>query len=177
MDALVLELEGKRPVIDNRAFLAPGAVVVGEVDLAADVSIWYGAVLRADSAPISVGAGSNIQDGSILHVDAGVPCSVGARVTVGHRVVLHGATIADNVLVGMGAVVMNYATVGEGSVIAAGALVTEGTVVPPGSLVLGVPARVLRPIRTEERAMIEHGVATYVRLAGAHRLARPVGSP
>jgi carbonic anhydrase/acetyltransferase-like protein (isoleucine patch superfamily) len=175
MGALVLELEGRRPVIDERAFLAPGAVVVGEVELAAGVSIWYSTVLRADLAPISVGADSNIQDGSVIHVDGGVPCSVGARVTVGHRVVLHGATIGDDVLVGMGAVVMNRATVGEGSLIGAGALVTEGMVVPPGSLVLGEPARVVRPVRPEERAMIEQGAATYVRLAELHRLARSIG--
>src|ERR671914_1987728 len=119
---------------------------MGDVTLGEDASIWYGAVLRGDMAPIVIGAQSNIQDGTIVHVDEGVPCTVGRRVGVGHRVILHGCTIEDDCLIGMGSIILNGARIGRGSVIAAGAVVPEGMQVPPGSLVMGVPGRIVRPV-------------------------------
>ncbi|WP_432826454.1 gamma carbonic anhydrase family protein [Dactylosporangium sp. CA-092794] len=174
-DGIVLGLTDMVPRIDASAFLALGAVVVGDVTIAALASVWYAAVVRGDSAPIEIGEESNVQDGSVLHADPGAPLTIGRRVTVGHRVVLHGATVEDGVLIGMGCVVMNGARIGTGSVIGAGAVVTQGTEIPPGSLVLGAPARVARPVNDGERAMIEHGAKHYVYLAEAHRQAVPLG--
>jgi len=114
--------------------------VLGDVTLGARVSVWYGAVLRGDTAPISVGEASNVQDGSIIHVDEGLPATIGARVGIGHRAVLHGCTVEDECLIGMGSILLNDVRIGTGSVVAAGAVVPEGLVVPPGSLVVGVPA-------------------------------------
>jgi carbonic anhydrase/acetyltransferase-like protein (isoleucine patch superfamily) len=131
------------------AFIAPSAVIVGDVTLGAGVSVWHQAVIRGDIAPIVIGDGTNIQDGAILHVARDRPCIVGRGVSVAHRVVLHGCTIEDDVLVGIGALILNGAVVGAGSVIAAGAVVTEGTTIPAGSLVMGVPGRVVGQVGTE----------------------------
>ncbi|GIJ46040.1 gamma carbonic anhydrase family protein [Virgisporangium aliadipatigenens] len=168
---LLLRLGDRRPKIDPAAFVAPGAVVVGDVTIGARAGIWYATVVRGDTAPITVGAETNIQDGSVLHADPGAPLVVGARVTVGHRVVLHGAVVADDVLIGMGSVVMNHARIGAGSVVGAGALIVEGTEVPPGSLVLGAPGRVVRSLTAEERAGITEAAGRYVRRAAEHRAA------
>lgn len=130
-------------MIDPSVFIATGAIVLGDVDLGKDVSVWYNAVIRGDTDKISIGAETNIQDLSMIHADPGMPCLVGKRVTVGHRVILHGCTIDDDCLVGMGAIVLNKVHVGRGSVIGAGALLLEGTEVPPGSVVVGVPGRVM----------------------------------
>ena len=119
---------------------------MGDVTLGEESSVWYGAVLRGDMAPIVIGAQSNIQDGTIVHVDAGVPCTVGRRVGVGHRVILHGCTVEDDCLIAMGSVLLNGVRIGTGSVVAAGAVVPEGMQVPPGSLVMGVPGRIVRPV-------------------------------
>ncbi len=126
--------------IHATAFIAPGAVVLGDVTLAARASVWYGAVLRGDMAAIVVGEATNLQDGTIVHVDEGKPARIGARVGVGHRAILHGCTVEDDCLIGMGSVLLNDVHVGTGSVVAAGAVVPEGTRVPPGSLIVGVPA-------------------------------------
>ena len=131
-------------------WVAPGAIVVGDVTLHEDVSIWYNAVLRGDTEAIIVGKGSNIQDGAICHVDPGDPLIVGEGVTVGHGAILHGATIGDNSIVGMGAIVLNRAQVGENCIIGAGALLTSGKVFPAGSLILGSPAKVIRPLTPQE---------------------------
>lgn len=170
---LVLGWAERVPRIDADAFIAPTAVVVGDVRIAAGASVWYATVVRGDSASVEIGEDTNIQDGSVLHVDRDTPLVVGRRVTVGHRVILHGAIVEDDVLIGMGSIVMNRARIGTGSLIGAGAVVTQGTVIPPGSLVLGSPARVLRPVGEAERAMIEHGASNYLRLAAEHRQTRP----
>jgi carbonic anhydrase/acetyltransferase-like protein (isoleucine patch superfamily) len=152
MQPLVLAYGDRLPDIDATAWVAPGATVIGSVRLAARASVWYGSVLRADTEDISIGTGSNIQDGCVVHADPGFPTTVGSGVSVGHRAVLHGCAIGDDVLIGMGAVVLNGARIGSGSLVAAGAVVLEGTEIPPGSLVAGVPARVRRELSEEERA-------------------------
>jgi carbonic anhydrase/acetyltransferase-like protein (isoleucine patch superfamily) len=155
--------------IDPSAFIAPGAQVLGAVSLGAHASVWYNCVLRADMEPITIGEGSNIQDLTMVHVDEGIPCVVGARVAVGHRAILHGCTIEDDALVGMGAILLNHVHVGMGSVIGAGAVLPEGMDVPAGSLVLGVPGKVVRPVDDELRARIRSTVAHYMALAERHR--------
>jgi carbonic anhydrase/acetyltransferase-like protein (isoleucine patch superfamily) len=157
------------PTIAASAFIAPGAVVLGDVTLGERASIWYAAVLRGDMAPISIGDDTNIQDGTIVHVDEGVPCQVGSRVGVGHRVILHGCTVEDDSLVGMGSVLLNNVRVGTGSVIAAGAVVPEGMQIPPGSLVMGVPGRIVRRVDAALAQRIEATWRHYVAQASAHR--------
>jgi carbonic anhydrase/acetyltransferase-like protein (isoleucine patch superfamily) len=160
------------PSIDPTAFIAPTAVVMGDVTLGPEASIWFHAVLRGDMAPISIGAQSNVQDGTIVHVDEGVPCRVGARVGVGHRVILHGCTVEDECLIGMGSVLLNGVRVGTGSVVAAGAVIPEGVTIPPGSLVMGVPGRVVRPVDATLRARIQGTWSHYVDAARQHRAGR-----
>ncbi|EST19732.1 gamma carbonic anhydrase family protein [Streptomyces niveus] len=166
--ALIAGVGGKEPVIDPTAFVAPTAVVLGEVTMAAGVSVWYHTVLRADGGPIVIGADTNIQDNCTVHVDLGSPVTVGARVSVGHNAVLHGCTVEDDVLVGMGAAVLNGAHIGSGSLVAAQALVPQGMRVPPGSLVAGVPAKVKRELTEEEREGIRLNAAVYLELAKRH---------
>ncbi len=156
-------------MIHPTAFIAPSAVVLGEVTLGRNASIWYQTVVRGDMAPIRIGDQTNIQDLTMVHVDAGVPCTIGDRVGVGHRAILHGCTVEDDCLVGMGSILLNGVRVGTGSVIGAGALLTEGMEVPPGSLVLGLPARVVRPVDDELRARIESTWQHYVEQAQRHR--------
>ncbi|MCA6092866.1 gamma carbonic anhydrase family protein [Streptomyces sp. SCA3-4] len=175
--ALIRGVCGKQPEIDPAAFAAPTSVVVGEVTLGAEASVWYHAVLRADCGPVTLGAGSNIQDNCTVHVDPGFPVSVGERVTVGHNAVLHGCTVEDDVLIGMGATVLNGARIGAGSLVAAQALVPQGMQVPPGSLVAGVPAKVRRELTEEEREHIRVNAAMYVELAKAHRQAAEDHAP
>ena len=158
-----------RPVVAETAFVAPGAVLIGRVTISAGASIWYGAVLRADLDSIFVGGRSNIQDGCVLHVDPGVPLSLGSDVTVGHNATLHGCVVEDQVLIGMGAIVLNGAHVGRQSIIAAGALLVEGQQVPEGVLVAGVPGKVRRELSEAERAAIGLSAAGYVDLAEVHR--------
>ncbi|MFE3115322.1 gamma carbonic anhydrase family protein [Streptomyces niveus] len=166
--ALIAGVGGKEPVIDPTAFVAPTAVVLGEVTMAAGASVWYHTVLRADGGPIVIGADTNIQDNCTVHVDLGSPVSIGARVSVGHNAVLHGCTVEDDVLVGMGAAVLNGAHIGTGSLVAAQALVPQGMRVPPGSLVAGVPAKVKRELTEEEREGIRLNAAVYLELAKRH---------
>jgi carbonic anhydrase/acetyltransferase-like protein (isoleucine patch superfamily) len=155
--------------IHPTAFIAPGAVVLGDVTLGPRASVWYTAVLRGDTAPIVVGEASNVQDGTVIHVDAGVPATVGARVGIGHRVVLHGCTIEDECLIGMGSVLLNGAHIGTGSVVAAGAVVPEGLRVPPGSVLVGVPARITRAVDDRLRERIRATWEHYVTQATIHR--------
>lgn len=155
--------------IDPTAFIHPGAVVCGDVTLGARVSIWPTAVLRGDTDRIVVGAESNVQDGSVLHVDRDVPCIIGERVAIGHRAIVHGATIADDCLIGMGAILLNGVEIGTGSIVGAGAVCTEGMHVPPNSLVLGVPGRVRRQTTEAERARIRATVDAYLELQAEHR--------
>ncbi|NLA99516.1 MAG: gamma carbonic anhydrase family protein [Methanomicrobiales archaeon] len=156
-------------VVGNRVFIAENATVIGDVTLADDASVWFGAVARGDRDTITVGEGSNIQDNAVVHTTPGFPVAIGAEVSVGHGAILHGCTIRDRVLVGMGAVVLNGAVVGEGSIIGAGAVVTEGKDIPRNSLVLGVPGKVVRETTPEQREGILHNAREYVKLAGRYR--------
>lgn len=160
---------GNTPAVHESAFIAPTASIIGEATLAEDSSAFYGVSVRADTAAISVGAGSNLQDNVVLHADPGFPCSVGAGVSVGHAAVVHGCTVEDDCLIGMGATVLNGAVIGTGSLVAAGAVVLEGTIVPPRSLVAGVPAKVRRELTDEEFDGVKANAARYVELARAHR--------
>ena len=166
---VVVTVGGRSPVIDDTVFLAPTAAVTGDVVIGARAGVFYGASVRGDTAPIRIGEDSNVQDNAVLHADPGAPCTVGARVTIGHGAVVHGCTIEDDCLIGMHATVMNRAVVGSGSLIAAGAVVVEGTVVPPGSLVAGVPGKVRREVTADETAAIRRGATSYVHTAQLHR--------
>ncbi|MFJ6698835.1 gamma carbonic anhydrase family protein [Streptomyces sp. NPDC091272] len=165
---LVMGVNGSQPRLSPAAFAAPTSVVVGEVTMAEGASLWYHAVLRADCGPIVIGADSNVQDNCTVHVDPGFPVTVGERVSIGHNAVLHGCTVEDDVLVGMGATVLNGAVIGAGSLIAAQALVPQGMTVPPGSLVAGVPAKVRRELTPEEREGIKLNALMYRDLAKQH---------
>ncbi|KAE8766181.1 gamma carbonic anhydrase family protein [Georgenia thermotolerans] len=167
--AVRLRFDDVEPVVDSQAWVAPGAVLVGKVTLAADASVFYHAVLRGDMDTIDIGRGSNIQDGCIVHTDPGHPVRVGENVSVGHRAVLHGCTVEDDCLIGMGSVVLNDARIGRGSLVAAGAVVPEGMEVPPGSLVAGVPAKVRHELSEDQRARMLENSATYVALKSRHR--------
>lgn len=174
MDSFIGELGFGSPAIDAEAFVAPTAVVVGAVTMGPRSSIWYGAVARADAEVIEIGEGSNVQDGSTLHSDPGFPLVVGRGVTVGHRVVLHGARVDDDVLVGMGSVVMNGAHIGSGSIVAAGAVVTQGKEFPPGSVIAGVPAKVVREATDDDLLHIRGNAASYTDRLPAARAVRRV---
>lgn len=166
--ALITGIGGREPKIDGEAFVAPTASVIGDVTLEAGASVWYGAVLRGDVERISVGARSNIQDNCTLHADPGFPVTIGERVSVGHNAVVHGATVGDDCLIGMGATVLNGAVIGAGSLVAAQALVPQGMQVPPGSLVAGVPAKVRRELTEEEKQGVTLNGTLYADLAKAH---------
>ncbi|MBX5467311.1 MAG: gamma carbonic anhydrase family protein [Firmicutes bacterium] len=161
---MLLDFGDRVPEVQDPVFIAPGAYVIGQVSLGRFVSVWFNAVLRADTDAIRVGEGSNIQDGCVIHVDPGTPVTIGRNVTVGHRAIIHGATVGDRVLVGMGAILMSGVKVGERCIVAAGALVTEGTEIPPGSVVMGAPARVVRGVTEAEVAAIERAAERYQRL-------------
>ena len=155
--------------IHPTAFVHPAAFVCGDVTLGPRASVWPMAVIRADTAAISIGADTNVQDGTIIHVDHGVPTVIGDRVAIGHRAVVHGATVGNDCLIAMGAVLLNHVRVGAGSVIGAGAVCPEGLDIPPGSVVLGVPARVVRQVSPEMRERIEGTVRSYLDLQERHR--------
>ena len=157
------------PTIHPSAFVYDSAVVIGDVTLGARVSVWPTAVIRGDTAPIVIGEDSNVQDGTVIHVDHGVPCTIGARVGIGHRAIIHGATVQHDSLIGMGAILLNNVVVGTGSIIGAGAVCPEGMIVPPNSLVLGVPGRVVRQTTDAERERIAKTVRSYLELQQEHR--------
>lgn len=156
-------------MIDPTAYIAPGAILLGDVQVGRDASVWYGCVARGDVERIAIGDESNIQDLCMIHADPGLPCVVGPRVTVGHRAILHGCVVEEDCLVGMGAILLNGVRVGRGSVIGAGAVVVEETEIPPGSLVLGVPGKVVRQVDEATRGRIEHAWRHYVNQARRHR--------
>lgn len=156
------------PRIHPTAFVAHSACVMGDVALGENTSVWYAAVLRGDMAPITIGSQSNLQDGTIAHVDDEIPCTIGNRVGVGHRAILHGCTVEDECLIGMGSILLNGVHVGRGSVIAAGSVLKEGMRVPPGSLVMGVPGRIIRPVDAALSRRIEQTWRHYVGLAKRH---------
>ena len=153
----------KKPDIHPSVFVAPGAVVRGDVQLAAGSSVFYNAVLRGDRAAISIGEGTNIQDNCVVHGEYDLPVTGGKNVTVGHGAILHGCTIGDETLIGMGAIVLNGAKIGKNCLIGAGALVTQNAVIPDGSMVIGSPAKVKRPLTEEEMASVRQSAADYVR--------------
>jgi carbonic anhydrase/acetyltransferase-like protein (isoleucine patch superfamily) len=148
--------------VDPTAFVAPNAVLVGEVTVGAESSIWYSAVVRADMEPIFIGRQTNLQDGSVLHVDVEMPVHVGSNVSIGHRAVIHGCVIEDGCLIGMGAIILSGSRVGAGALVAAGALVREGAIVPPGVLFAGVPGKVLRELTAEEAMRVAANSRSYV---------------
>ena len=173
----IYALDGVLPRLpgEGRYWIASTASVIGGVTLDDDVGIWFGAVLRGDGEPIVIGAESNLQDMAVVHTDPGCPVTVGRGCTIGHRAILHGSTIGDNTLVGMGAVILNRARIGANCIVGAGALVTEGREVPQGSLVMGVPAKVVRPLTPDEigrnRISAAHYVANWRRFAKGLRQA------
>jgi carbonic anhydrase/acetyltransferase-like protein (isoleucine patch superfamily) len=164
----VRALGAQRPRVDPSAWVAPTAMVVGDVEIGSESSVWYSAVVRADMETIRIGSRTNVQDGSALHSDPGSPLRVGDGVSIGHNVVLHGCTVEDDVLIGMGATVLNGAVIGKGSLVAAGATVLGGTQVPPGSLVAGLPAKVRRELDEQAIAANRANADTYVELARRH---------
>lgn len=173
-EARLLRLPEGEPSVDASVFRAPGSVVVGDVAIGPDSSVWYNVVIRADVAPVRIGSRTNIQDGSLLHADPGFPCIVGDDVTIGHHAIVHGAKVGSGALIGMGATVLNGAEIGEEAIVAAGAVVTEGTIVAPGTLVAGIPAREKRVLDEQGRKMGRDGAEVYVRNARRHMRATAV---
>lgn len=163
------------PTLHPTAWVAPTAVVLGDVTLGEHASVWYQCVLRGDIAPIRIGAETNVQDLTMVHVDSDRPCVIGDRVGIGHRAIIHGCDIEDDCLIGMGAIVLSHAVVGTGSVVAAGAVVREGMVVPPRSLVVGIPGRVVRDADDELRRRARLTVEDYRELKEGHRTGRWLG--
>jgi carbonic anhydrase/acetyltransferase-like protein (isoleucine patch superfamily) len=166
---LILPYDGNEPEIAPTAWLAPTATVVGDAHIAADASIYFGAVVRADMAEVHLGAGSNLQDNVVVHTDTGFPALIGSGVSVGHAAVVHGCTVEDDCLIGMNATVLNGAVVGRGSLVAAGTVILEGTTIPPRSLVAGVPGKVRRTLTDEEYDRVVQNALTYVELTAKHR--------
>ncbi|MEE2754413.1 MAG: gamma carbonic anhydrase family protein [Candidatus Latescibacterota bacterium] len=171
----LITYDGSSPQLASTVFVANGAQLIGDVSVGDQSSVWFNAVLRGDNEPIRIGDHSNIQDGCVLHTDPGFPCVVGAWVTVGHNVVLHGCTVGDGATIGMGATVLNGASIGAGALVAANALVLEGFAVPPGVLVAGVPAKVRRELTESDVARFKQNAEGYVmrsRVYLAERMAR-----
>ena len=162
---MIYALDGVAPTIDPSAWVAPDANLIGKVVLEADASIWFGATLRGDNEDIRVGAGSNVQENCVLHTDMGYPLVIGANCTIGHKAMLHGCTIGDGSLVGMGATILNGAKIGKGCLIGAGALVTEGKEIPDGSLVMGAPGKVVRTLDEAARERLLKSAEGYRRNA------------
>jgi len=167
---MIYELDGIRPQIDPTAWVAPTAVLIGNVIVEAGANIWFGAVLRGDNEPITVGAGSNVQENAVLHTDMGFPLTIGANCTIGHKAMLHGCTIETGSLIGMGATLLNGAKIGAGSLVGACALVTEGKEIAPGSLVMGAPAKVVRELDAAAQARLLKSAEGY--RANAARFAK-----
>jgi carbonic anhydrase/acetyltransferase-like protein (isoleucine patch superfamily) len=172
---VILALPGKAPRVGARGFIAPNATVVGDVALGDDVSVWFGAVLRGDVERLTVGHGSNVQDNSVLHADPGAPLVLGAGVTVGHMVMLHGCHVGDHSLVGIGSVVMNHARIGANCLVGARSLVTEGKTFPDGVLIIGSPARVIRELTAAELAGLRASAERYVQRAAEYRAGLSAG--
>ena len=159
---MIYALGDRVPRIASDAWIAPDANVIGRCEIGAEATVWFGATLRGDNEPITVGARSNVQESCVFHTDIGFPLVVGEDCTIGHGAILHGCTLANRVLVGMGATILNGATIGDDCLIGAGALVTAGKSIPPGSLVLGSPAKVARELRDEERSALLTSAEGYV---------------
>ena len=158
----IYQLDDHTPVLDPSAWVADNAQVMGDVHMGPHSSVWFSAVVRGDTATIAIGEGTNIQDGSVLHADVGVPLTIGKRVTVGHMVQLHGCTIGDESLIGIGAVVLNHAKIGKNCLVGAGSLVTEGKEFPDGSMIMGTPAKVVRQLTPEQIEGLRRSAQNYV---------------
>jgi carbonic anhydrase/acetyltransferase-like protein (isoleucine patch superfamily) len=158
-----------QPIIPETCWIAETAVVRGRVTLGEHVSVWFGAVIRAEEEPVCVGDRTNIQDGAVLHISGGFPCTVGKDVTIGHRAIVHGCTVEDGALIGMGAIVLDGAHIGAGAVVGAGAIVSPGTHIPAGMMALGVPARVVGPVSEARQQVNAEGAASYVARKEAYR--------
>lgn len=165
---MILSYKGLQPKIDDDAFIAPNATIIGDVIIEKGASVWYGAVLRGDMAPIRIGKNSNIQDNATVHTDTGVPTVVGENVTVGHNAILHGCKLENNVLIGIGAIVLNQSIVEQGTIIAAGSLVKEGQVCESNSLYAGTPCRLKRKLENSIKSLQEHALK-YVSLSNEHQ--------
>ncbi len=165
----IYELDGVAPRMADSAWVADNAQVMGDVALGEGASVWFGATVRGDTETITIGEGSNVQDGSVLHADHGFPLTIGARVTVGHQVMLHGCTIGDESLIGIGAVVLNGARIGRHCLVGAGSLVTEGKEFPDGSMILGCPAKVVRELTPEQIEGLRMSAAHYIENARRYR--------
>ena len=160
---MIIDLGDKKlKTADDNFWIAPNASVIGEVNLERDASIWFNAILRADNEPITIGEGSNVQDGAIIHTDPGYACSIGKKVTVGHMAMLHGCSIGDGSLIGIGSVVLNGAKIGRNCIIGSKALVTEGMEVPDGSMVLGIPGKIKKTLTEEEQSFVPLGAEHYI---------------
>ncbi len=166
---MILSLGDHTPDLGPGAFVHDAACVIGRVRLGRKVSVWPNATIRGDSDQITVGDATNVQDGAVLHADAGVPCVIGRSVTIGHLACVHGCTIEDEVLIGIGAIILNHSVVGSGSIVGAGTVLTEGTVIAPGSLVLGTPGRIVRETSQAQRDDIRRSAEHYVSMIGTHR--------
>ena len=166
---MLFSLGDKTPQVDADAWVAPGCHVIGDVTMAAGVSVWFCATLRGDNEVIAVGAGSNIQENCVLHTDMGFPLTIGAGCTIGHKAILHGCTIGENCLIGMGATVLNGAVIGNNCLIGAGALITEGKIIPDGTLVMGVPGKVVRELDAVAIAGLEASANYYFENAARFR--------
>jgi carbonic anhydrase/acetyltransferase-like protein (isoleucine patch superfamily) len=165
---VITTFDGTTPTVEDGAWVADNATVLGDAEIGAGSGVWFGAVVRADTESIRIGRDTNIQDNCVLHADPGAPLTIGDRVSIGHVAVLHGCTVESDVLIGMGAVLMNHARIGSGSLVAAGAVVVEGTVVPPGSLVAGVPGKVRRELTDDELEHVRTNARQYADLARRH---------
>ena len=165
----VYELDGQSPQVAPSAWIADSAEVMGNVSIGPDASVWFGCVLRGDTESMSIGEGSNIQDLTVLHADHGMPLTVGKHVTVGHKVMLHGCTIGDESLIGIGAVVLNGAKIGKNCLVGAGSLVTEGKEFPDGSMIMGTPAKVVRQLTPEQIEGLRHSARHYIENARKFR--------
>ena len=160
---MIIDLGDKKlKTSDDNFWIAPNASVIGEVNLERDASIWFNAILRADNEPITIGEGSNVQDGAIIHTDPGYACNIGKKVTVGHMAMLHGCSIGDGSLIGIGSVVLNGAKIGKNCIIGSKALVTEGMDVPDGSMVLGIPGKIKKTLTEEEQSVVPLGADHYI---------------
>jgi len=165
---VITTFDGTTPTVEDGAWVADNATVLGDAEIGAGSGVWFGAVVRADTESIRIGRDTNIQDNCVLHADPGAPLTIGDRVSIGHVAVLHGCTVESDVLIGMGAVLMNHARIGSGSLVAAGAVVVEGTVVPPGSLVAGVPGKVRRELTDDELEHVRTNARQYADLTRRH---------
>ncbi len=162
---MIIEYKGKKPKIAKSAFVAETAVIIGDVTIEEDANIWFGAVLRADMAPIVIKKGANIQDNTVIHVDTNIPCVVGEYVTVGHAAILHSTTIEEESLIGMGATLLTGSSIGKHSIVGANALVKENKEIPEGSLAVGIPAKVVRQLTDKEKNFIKENALHYVELS------------